>query len=154
MYTSEFMESVERTVNPSPHIRKKQKEKIAFFYQVVLPSLLSHYLDPVTGNAYEQEQNDRGFTCVFHECFEIPLKFVTRQSLVRHMITFHYEQIPGGGLFLLSNPDCHNQFICSSCSQMSRSNNEFIEHLSICKKETMNYNTLYSIDEGILFKVI
>ncbi len=150
MYSRAFMESIEQAENPTPQIKKKKEEKISFFYRYVLPSLLSNYFDPETGNAYEEEENQSGFTCVFHECFEIPLKFGTRQSLVRHLITFHYELIPGGGLFLLTNPESHNRFVCSSCSQMSRSNNEFINHLAMCKSKILNYNQLLSIDEGII----
>jgi hypothetical protein len=154
MYTRTFIESIEQSENASLHFRQKQEKKITFFYRVVLPSLLSHYFNPNTGNEYEEEESPSGFTCVFHICSEIPLKFANRQSLVRHMITFHFELIPGGGLFLLSNPESHNRFVCSTCSQVSRVNSKFIDHLDICEKKAMNYNQLLSIDEGDIYKLI
>jgi hypothetical protein len=131
-WTKTYLDSIEITENPSAEFLRKKKQKIITFYRVVFPSLISKYFNPKTGGCISaQEEKNSKFVCLFNDCINDKL-FSTRGTLIRHLISFHYEEMPGGGMFLLDVPESHKRFVCSKCKTKIENEKDFLEHIEIC----------------------
>jgi hypothetical protein len=75
------------------------------YYSLVLPSLISKYFD----------------------------KELNIKCLKRHLISHHYEEIPGGGVFMLEDLP-FDRFICRKCCERFFNHRMFKSHLVICRQ--------------------
>jgi hypothetical protein len=142
-WTKTYLDSIESNDNPTADFLRKKKQKIITFYRIVFPSLISKYFNPKTGSSITaQEEKNSKFVCLFKECINDKL-FATRSTLTRHLIMYHYEEIPGGGMFLLDVPGSHKRFICSKCKIRIDNEKDFVDHIKSCSGPT------FFSDEGI-----
>jgi hypothetical protein len=131
-WTKTYLDSIESTENPTAEFLIKKKQKIITFYRIVFPSLISKYFNPKTGGCISaQEEKNSKFVCLFKDCINDKI-FATRSTLTRHLISYHYEEIPGGGMFLLDVPGSHNRFVCSKCKLKIDNEMDFVKHLKLC----------------------
>ena len=100
---------------------KMREVKMHNFETKVFPSLMSQKCNP----------NSNTFTCMFEECMRT--QFTQRNALVRHLIQFHYDEIPGGGLILLQNPGSFDRFMCKWCSGHFKNHQLYKSHKVECK---------------------
>ena len=100
---------------------KMREVKMHNFETKVFPSLMSQKCNP----------NSNTFTCMFAECMRP--QFTQRNALVRHLIQFHYDEIPGGGLILLQNPGSFDRFMCKWCGGHFKNHQLYKSHKVECK---------------------
>jgi len=80
--------------------------RINNFFKKVLPSLVSKFYDQsdlfrnIELNPPYDPDNQK-FLCIFDTCV-FNKNFATRQTLIRHLVNIHHEEIPAGGEFLLN----------------------------------------------------
>lgn len=102
---------------------QRRDAKCHNFESIVFPSLMSEKLQP----------DSNMFICRFNECRRAKRSFVGRNTLVRHLIQFHYDDIPGGGLFLLQNPASFDRFMCKLCDGHFKIHSQYKCHKAECK---------------------
>ncbi len=111
------------------------------YYSLVLPSLISKYFDNELLSDHklfmylsrqDQQLLDNGYICLFAECKNATY-FETQHCLKRHLISHHYEEIPGGGVFMLEDLP-FDRFICRKCCERFFNHRMFKSHLVICRQ--------------------
>ncbi len=118
-YSKDFLlaQDLYETVLSKPEWEKRRAQKCDNFINNILPSLLSkeYDLENILSNS-PRAASKKVFLCKFNECHP-SRRFSQRNALVRHLISFHFDDLPGGGLFLLNNPDGFDRFKCKSCDE-------------------------------------
>jgi hypothetical protein len=110
-YTIEYLRCIEN--NP---------QKIESFYKYVIPSLAY----PV----YFKFENKTKYVCIFSPCKNVNKSFSQKQSYIRHVLSIHYDEMPGGGAFLMPRA---TSFKCYKCQQKFKNHKIFLLHIQNCK---------------------
>jgi len=119
--------------------------KIDCFYLNVVPSLIENH-----ENTPKLKKN-RKWSCLFEKCndqkkLDKKKSFKSKQSYLRHVITQHGCDIPGGGLFLRPCSKYYekNGFKCKLCSIKFSRRDHYEQHL---KTHITDYETPVDDDE-------
>ncbi len=117
-YSKDFLlaQDVYQTEFSKPEWEKRRAQKCENFINNILPSLLRNEYDQNILSNSPRATSKKLFLCNFNECYP-SRRFSQRNALVRHLISFHFGDLPGGGLFLLKNPDSFDRFKCRSCDE-------------------------------------
>jgi hypothetical protein len=95
------------------------------FLNFVVPSLASS----------SRHDNVVKWKCMFTNCCQL---FSTKQTLVRHLICKHGDQLPNDGIFLSPNSNYYKKFECGFCSNNFFRRDHFNSHLTKCHSNIAN----------------
>jgi hypothetical protein len=110
-YSLDFLYSVEN-----------DEKKISNFFNFVIPSLASKHLDPKFNR----------WSCLFEECKKSNQSYASKQSLNRHLVTIHSNQIAASGSFLMPNSCYFNKkgYDCEKCEVTFKRYDHYKTHMS------------------------
>ena len=109
-YSIEFLKCIEN--NPA---------KIESFYQNVIPALAYQ--------VYYKLENKVKHVCMFSSCKRVNKSFAEKQSYIRHVISTHYNDLPGGGAFLMPRA---KKFKCNMCKMSFNGYESLVRHANKC----------------------
>ncbi|CAF0980189.1 unnamed protein product [Brachionus calyciflorus] len=97
--------------------------KISNFVNLVIPTLAEQFKDQALVR----------YLCLFSNCIPQKKSFKTKQKFVQHLCLKHAHQLPGQGLFLLSNDKSiqYGGFKCDNCSKIYTRKDHFQRHKSL-----------------------
>ena len=105
-YPYEMIKNLEVFKNDQSLMEWTRARNIRFknFFEIVLPSLCSKYYDQedlfkniILNPPYDPD--NQKFLCMFDTCI-YTTNFASRQTLIRHLLNIHCEEIPVRGVFL------------------------------------------------------
>ena len=87
---------------------------------------------PILAEQFKEQANVR-FLCLFSNCIPQKKTFKTKEKFVQHLCLKHANQLPGQGLFLLSNDKSiqYGVFKCDKCSKIFNRRDHFQRHINL-----------------------
>ena len=109
-YSIEFLQCIEN--NPF---------KIDSFYEYVIPCLAYQ--------VYYKNENKNKYMCMFSACRCVNKTFSKKSTYIKHVVSTHYNDLPGGGAFLMPRA---KKFKCNMCKMDLIGKDMFLGHANKC----------------------